>query len=96
MGIEIYQEGFEYYSESWYYSGEIAVFKFSDESFYENIIYYKNGIYKQIHIQENNCFYFKVKFTEEGLCTCVSIEGSYFDRACELKEQLKISYLQSK
>ncbi|PTQ88930.1 hypothetical protein [Agitococcus lubricus] len=46
--------------------------------------------------KKKNFFYFKVKFTEQGVCTCISIEGSYFDRVCELKEQLKVLYLQSK
>lgn len=94
--IALYQEGFKYYSESWYYSGELGILTVDDTSLYQDFLWYLNGSYQQIHIKENNFFYFKVKFTEEGLCTCISIEGSYFDRVSELKEQLKVSYLQSK
>ncbi|PTQ88931.1 hypothetical protein [Agitococcus lubricus] len=50
--IALYQEGFKYYSESWYYSGELGVLTVDDSSLYQDFLWYLNGNYQQIHLQE--------------------------------------------
>ena len=66
------------------------------DDFSQKYYWYEQGQIKRFDLFERNSFEVNLNFNEDGLISTLSINGKYFDRVRELREELKFCLYDNK
>ena len=91
VGELLYENGWQGSNVTYYQSGNLESVELVDDNFSQKYYWYESGQIKRFDLFERNSFEVNLNFSEDGLISTLSINGNYFDRVGELREDVKFA-----
>ncbi len=91
VGELIYENGWQDSNVTYYKSGRLYSIELIDNDFSQKYYWYESGQIKCFDLFERNIFYVDLNFNEDGLISTLIINGEYFDRIGDIREDMKFS-----
>lgn len=88
VGELLFESGWQGSAMTYYKSGFFDSIEIINDDCAQKYYWYELGQIKRLDLYERNSFDVNLNFNEDGLISTISIDGRYFDRIKEVREEL--------